>query len=289
MKRLRHLLEGAALWVALGLFRLLPIERASALGGRLGRLAGRMSPKSRTARRNLRAAFPAMTDGEIERTIAGMWDNLGRFLAEMPHIHELDVYGGDRVDIVLAPEVERLLDERRPAIYFTAHFGNWEVSPLAAVQRGIDLTLVYRVASNPWSERLIQRWREKRGGRWARKGREGARALIAGLSSDGSLAILADQKMNEGLPVPFFGREAMTATAIAELALKFDVPLVPARVERLPRARFRIVVPPPLAVPRTGDKQTDVFAILSAINRLFEDWIRERPDHWLWIHRRWGE
>jgi Kdo2-lipid IVA lauroyltransferase/acyltransferase len=287
VKRLRFLLEAALLWAMLGLFRLVGIDAASAIGGAIGRTVGPLLSKDRLARANLKACFPAMTEAEMKAVTRAMWDNLGRFMGEMPHLHEVDVYGGDRVSVALAPEAEAAVTSGRPLIFFTAHFGNWEVSPLLATQRGIDTTLVYRQASNPWSEKMIQHWRKKRGGDWVPKGREGARAIVATLSKGGALAILADQKFNEGLPVPFFGREAMTAPAIAELALKFKAPLVPVRVERLEGARFRVVVLPPMALPETGERKSDVMAILTAINSQFEAWIRERPGHWLWIHRRW--
>ncbi len=287
MKRLRYLLEAALLWLMLGLFRIVGIDAASAIGGAVGRAVGPLMAKNRLARSNLKTCFPEKSEAEISAITRAMWDNLGRFMGEMPHLHALDVYGGGRVEIIMAPEVDAAVAAGTPIIFFTAHFGNWEVSPLLATQRGIDTTLVYRQASNPWSERLIQHWRQKRGGHWVPKGRDGARAIIAALSKSGAVAILADQKFNEGLAVPFFGRDAMTAPAIAELALKFRAPLVPVRVERLGGARFRVVVLPPLAMPETGSRKGDVMAILTAINALFEAWIREMPGHWLWIHRRW--
>lgn len=287
MKRLRYLLEAGLLWLTLGLFRIVGIDAASAIGGAAGRAIGPLMAKNRLARQNLKACLPEKSDAEIAAITRAMWDNLGRFMGEMPHLHELDVFGGDRIEVTMAPEVEDAIAAGTPIIFFTAHFGNWEVAPLLAGQRGIRTTLVYRQASNPWSERLIQHWREKRGGQWVPKGRDGARAIIAALSRGGAVAILADQKFNEGLPVPFFGREAMTAPAIAELALKYRTPLVPVRVERLGGARFRVDVLAPLAMPDTGSRRDDVMAILTAINTLFEGWIRELPGHWLWIHRRW--
>ena len=100
---------------------------------------------------------------------------------------------------------------------------------------------------------------------------------------------MADQKLNEGVPVPFFGRDAMTAPAIAELALRHAAPLVPVRVSREPRARFRVHLFEPVEVARTGDRDADTRAVLTAINETLEGWIREKPDHWLWIHRRWPD
>jgi len=95
--------------------------------------------------------------------------------------------------------------------------------------------------------------------------------------------------MNDGIPIPFFGRPAMTAPALAEFALRFDCPVVPARVERLRGARFRITLYPPMDLPRTGDRRADVVAIMTKINAVIEEWVRERPDQWLWLHNRWPD
>ncbi len=101
--------------------------------------------------------------------------------------------------------------------------------------------------------------------------------------------MLVDQKLNEGILVPFFGRPAMTATALALLALRFDCDVLPARVERPPGARFRLTVFPPLALPRSGDDGADVAALTTTVTAVIESWIRERPEEWLWIHRRWPD
>ena len=103
------------------------------------------------------------------------------------------------------------------------------------------------------------------------------------------LALLVDQKMNDGIAVPFFGRDAMTAPAAAQLALRFGCAIMPARVERLHGARFRITMSPPIAAPRTGDRHADMRAIMGEINRVIEGWVRERPEMWLWLHRRWPD
>jgi KDO2-lipid IV(A) lauroyltransferase len=95
--------------------------------------------------------------------------------------------------------------------------------------------------------------------------------------------------MNDGIPVPFFGRAAMTAPAVAQLALRFDCAIMPARVERLTGARFRIVLSPPIPVNKTGDRHADTLAIMTAVNAEIESWIHARPEMWLWLHRRWPD
>jgi len=99
--------------------------------------------------------------------------------------------------------------------------------------------------------------------------------------------MLVDQKMNNGIAVPFFGRPAMTAPALAQLALRFDCPVVPARVVRLNGAHFQLIVYPPLEVAKTGDREHDTLTLMTQVNTMIEGWIRERPEQWLWLHNRW--
>lgn len=99
--------------------------------------------------------------------------------------------------------------------------------------------------------------------------------------------MLVDQKMTDGIAVPFFGRDAMTAPALAQFALKYDAPIIPVRSERLEGARFRITFYPELKTPKTGDRHADILAIMTNVNASMESWIRERPEQWLWLHRRW--
>jgi KDO2-lipid IV(A) lauroyltransferase len=101
--------------------------------------------------------------------------------------------------------------------------------------------------------------------------------------------MLVDQKLNDGIAVPFFGRDAMTAPALARLALRFGSPVLPVRVERLPRARFRVVVEPPIRYQRSGDAARDTLALMTQVNQVLERWIRAKPDHWFWLHRRWPD
>jgi KDO2-lipid IV(A) lauroyltransferase len=101
------------------------------------------------------------------------------------------------------------------------------------------------------------------------------------------MAMLVDQKMNDGISVPFLGLDAMTAPAVAQLAYRYECPLVPGRVERLGGAHFRVSFYPPLEKPDSGDRQADIEALMGMVNATLGDWVRERPEQWLWIHNRW--
>ncbi|MBO0737641.1 MAG: lauroyl acyltransferase [Alphaproteobacteria bacterium] len=268
---------------------LLPLDWASAIGGGVARLIGPFLGISERARTNLRRAFPELSDREVERHIAAMWDNLGRVVAEYPHLRKIRVFEpGGRVETHGFEHLDRSLATGRPMIIFSGHIANWEIGMLAAVQHGIPIAQIYRAANNPLVDRMITRFRGD-AGELIPKGVIAARRAIAVLRSGAHLAMLADQKMNDGIPVPFFGRPAMTTSALAALALRFDCDVLPARVERLGGTRFRLTIFPPVPLPRSGDHHADIAELMARVNATLEEWIRDRPGEWLWVHRRWPD
>jgi Kdo2-lipid IVA lauroyltransferase/acyltransferase len=278
---------GAAL--CFGAFSLLPLDWASALGGALARRVGPHLGISKRARLNIGRALPELSDGEIADAIAGMWDNLGRVAAEYPHLQKIRVFEPrGRVETHGVEHIDRAVAAGRRMIIFSGHIANWEIAMLAAVQYGISVAQIYRAANNPQVDRMITRFRGD-AGELIPKGTVAARRAIAALRRGAHLAMLADQKMNDGIPVPFFGRTAMTASALAVLALRFDCDVLPTRVERLAGAHFRLTVFPPLDLPRSGDQHADVAALMAQVNQTLEVWIRDRPEQWFWLHRRWPD
>ncbi len=287
-RQARYRVEYALVRVAFALFGALPLDTASALGGWIGRNVGPYLKITDRARENLSHALPELSDVERTKLISDMWDHLGRVFAEYPHLGDFQLYNGDnRVEVIGAEYADQLRDDGIGGMFVSGHIGNWEIASLGMTQRGIPLVHIYRAANNPWVDRLIERSREPIGGRHYPKSSRGARNLLAALKAGKHLGMLVDQKYNEGIPVPFFGRDAMTSSSIAEFALRFDVPIVPIRVERLNGARFRLTLLPPLDLSDTGDRDADVRAIMVQVNALFEEWIRARPEQWLWMHRRW--
>jgi len=119
------------------------------------------------------------------------------------------------------------------------------------------------------------------------KGAAGARKAAMHLARGGIMAMLVDQKLNDGIEARFFGQRAMTAPAPAAFALRYGCQLVPAHCERIAPARLRMVIEPPLALPGTGNRTADIRALTQAMNDAVEGWIRARPEAWLWLHRRW--
>jgi KDO2-lipid IV(A) lauroyltransferase len=268
-------------------FGLLPLDRASALGGAVARRIGPRLAVTRRARLNLYAALPDLSPAEIESIVRGMWDNLGRVAAEYAHLREIKVFEpGGRVETRGLEHLDQALAAQRRVVLFSGHLGNWEIAALAGGQYGLDIAQIYRAANNPLFDRLIGRLRGDQG-ELIPKGAVASRRAAAALRRGGHLSLLVDQKLNDGIAVPFFGRPAMTAPALALFALHYDCDVLPVRIERAEGAHFRLTVYPKLALPRSGDRDADVLALMTAVNRTLEGWIRERPEQWFWLHRRW--
>lgn len=289
-RRLRWLLEAGAAWLLYGFLVLLPLDAASGLCGFLARNLGPRLGLSRRARRNLERAFPDNTPAEIDVIVREMWDNLGRNLGELVHLDRLKTSGPDpRIEMAGLEHLDPVRQSGKPCIVFAAHLGNWELAGLATALLDLPLTAIYRPANNPYVEGLIQRCRGARRSEYVPKGANAARRIAKVMRQGGTVGMLADQKTNNGVAAPFFGREAMTTRVLALCALTYGCTLLPAQIERLTGARFRVTVHPPLEIAPGGDKAADIRTITTEINGKIEGWVRQRPAQWLWLHNRWPD
>ncbi len=289
VEKLRYGSEAALFFAFMGLFRILGVDRASALGGFIGRNILRHTGVNRRARENLRAAFPDMSDADMRAILIEMWDNLGRNIAEYAHHDKMTAKGADpRIEIVGFDVLNRAAATGKGILFVSGHLGNWEVMLHAARQYGFDGGAVYRPVNNPYIDRYIVRQRMTYGPREPiAKGAQGTRRIFTLLRGGKSIFLLVDQKTNEGLPIPFFGRDAMTTPAPAALALKLDAIVLLATNERMGGAHFRMTIREMIEIEPSGDHDRDILALTTKLNAALEAAIRERPSQWLWIHRRW--
>jgi len=269
--------------------RLFPVEWISALGGRLFRWIGPLTPVAQIVGRNIDLAFPNLAPAERAKLLRSQWDNLGRTFFEFPLTDELTPARG-RVEVVGRERLVAIAQSGEPAILISGHFANWEVMAAAIVDAGVPARVTYRAANNPHIDRRIIEARARYGVRmFAPKGGLGSRDLIETLRKGESVTFLNDQKFNKGVAAPFFGHIVHTAGASTRIALKFGAVLQPMSVQRLPRARFRVVVAEPIVLENTGDREHDVEAGVRKINAFVEACVRERPSEWFWVHKRWPQ
>lgn len=273
--------------------RALGPERASNWGGTLARAIGPLLPVHRIALANLREAFPEKSEEERRRIARGAWENLGRTGAEYAHLDTLFDYDyfnpqpDARVEVEGIEHFIALRDDSQPGLIFSAHLANWELPAICAARYGLDATAVFRAPNTPAVARAVHEVRSRTMG-GLEAARQGAAFAMQGvLENGGHLGMLIDQHFTRGVTVPFFGRPALTNPILAKFARRFDCPVHGVRVIRLPNHRFRLELTPPLDLPRDANGEIDVPGAMAAMTAVVESWVREHPEQWLWMHRRW--
>jgi len=268
-------------------FRLLPIDLASWLGGRVARLVGPFTTRHRIAELNIGLAFPELEPTARARILTGFWDNFGRSAAEFMHMKRL-VPGSSRVEIVGDERLRALAASRSPAVLVSGHLANFEVMMAAILRLGAPSRVAYRPANNPYAETRINKVRRAYGVTdFAAKGGGDAREILRTLKSGGWFAVLNDQRDDGGVEAPFFGHMVRAAPGPARLALTFGGRLYPVSVVRKGGANFRVTFHEPIELHRTGNASEDIRSGVAQMNAFLEGVIRENPAQWLWSHRRW--
>jgi len=288
-------LVGALVALVFGALRRIDPDRASDFCGAVARRCGPLLPVHRLGRANLQAAFPERDQAWIEATLRGVWENLGRVAGEYVHLGKLWDYDLERPD----PEGRILVDDAavrlfmelagdgKPALAFASHLANWELPAVAAAAHGLPAAVVYRMPNNRSVAAAITRIRQGLMGRLIRGRAEAVFEMAGALNRGEHLGMLVDQHWSRGVDVMFFGRRCKANPTLARLARQYDCPVVGVRVIRLRGHRFRIDTVGPLALPRAADGQIDVAGTMQMVTGIVEGWVREHPEQWLWLHRRW--
>lgn len=288
LSTIKHYIEYILFSLICFILRLFSIEDASRYCSIIARKLGPYFPVTKIARKNLHLAYADITRSEEDKIINDLWDNFGRFLGEFPHIHSLnDNQVNKYVKIIGQENIEHLRKENKPFLLCTGHFANWDLALRILKYLYPKFSIIYRKANNRFVNNVINKWRKTDNMGLIEKGTNGSRSLIRAIKDRNSIVMLVDQKMNDGIKVPFFGHIAMTAPAIAKIALQYDYQIVPVELVRTNGCNIEVIVHPPLAIDRTRDEQEEIVNIMSTINQILESWVRKRPGQWFWFHKRW--
>src|SRR6476469_10478993 len=270
-----------------------PIKTAN-LFGRITQAIGPKFREHRIGRANLVAAFPDKSPEEIETILTGVWDNLGRVGDEFAHLDHICVHDPAHPEdsrIEIPPRTHELFAQLRldgkPALIFASHLGNWELPALAAVAHGLDAAILYRRPNIASADRAIQEMRAVKMGTLIPAGRDAPIRLAEALRNGQHVAMLVDQYLTNGVEVTFFGRKTRANPMLARLLRQVECPVHGVRIIRLPGHRFRAELSDEVKPVRDAAGKIDIQGTTQAITSVVEGWIREYPDQWLWLHRRW--
>lgn len=269
-------------------------DRTADFFASITRAVGPWLPEHKIGRANLTAAFPEKSPAEIDTILTGVWDNLGRVGAEfahLDHIWNLDPESPDKGRIDFAPStLEKFLalrDDGKGALVFASHLANWELPALAAPAYGLESAVLFRRPNIAAVDRAIQDIRSVNMGTMIATTHDAPLRLAQALQSGIHVGMLVDQHFGRGVDVTFFGRPAKANPLLARLARQVECPIHGVRIIRLPNHRFRIEVSDEVAPVRDAEGKIDVQGTTQAINSVIEGWVREHPEQWLWLHRRW--
>ena len=266
--------------------------KAAELSARLTRSVGPWTKYHRIGRENRAMAFPEKPQAERDAILMGVWENVGRTVAEYAHLDRLwdfDWEHPHRGRIVSddADVFNLMRDDGKPGVIFAAHLGNWELPALMTALYGFKGGVVYRAPNNARLAAEVKRIRAGLMGQLIQSGIEGVVVARSILEDGGHVGMLVDQHSRTGTPVTFFGRECLANPLVARLARLYECPIVGVRVVRLLQRRFRIDAAGPIDPPRDTKGRIDEQRTMQVITSIIEGWVGEHPEQWLWLHRRW--
>ena len=287
----RERTEFAVVWLAVRVLGVLPRGLAREIGAAVGALAFRgLGRLRKVGLRNLALAFPEKTEAEREAILRLVYRNLGYLLAEFCEMPGYTAEGASR--FIRYEGLENYLrarDKGKGVLVLTGHLGAWELSSFYHSLMGMPMGMVIRRLDNPLVDAFVNRVRCMHGNRVIHKD-DFARGLIASMRAGETVGILMDTNMTppQGVFVPFFGVEACTASGMARIALKTGAAVVPGfllwhETEKKYVLRFG----EELEVVNTGDAEADAVANTARFTAVMEAYIRQYPEQWLWMHRRW--
>ena len=265
---------------------------------RFARIACLIGPnlrEHRIGRANLSAAFPEKSPAEIEAILMGVWENLGRVGAEFAHLDQIwdyDLNFPTRYGRIEVPARSyelffQLKNDNKPALIFASHLANWELPALAGVAHGLEASILYRPPNIASANRIIQEIRQVKMGTLIPAGREAPFRLAEALQRGDHVGMLVDQYLTNGVEVTFFGRTTKANPMLARLLRQVECPIHGVRIIRLPGHRFRAELTEEIPPVRDAHGKIDVQGTTQAITSVVEGWVREHPEQWLWLHRRW--
>jgi KDO2-lipid IV(A) lauroyltransferase len=270
-------------------------KRMANAAGALLRKIGPLFKEHRIGRAQLRAAFAEKSDTEIETILGGVWDNLGRIAIEFAHLDEFCVegFGRQTKDVITYPPESKerydwIMHSGRATIGFAAHLANWELPGVGAKLIGAKSAVLFRRPNIGAVSDVIIKLREPLMGELIATGLDAPVKLARLLQSGVHVGMLADQHYSKGVEVTFFGRPCLANPLVAMLARQTELPIYGMRVVRKPDGNsFWGEVSDPVEPVRDANGRIEIKGTMQAVTSVIEGWIRQYPEQWLWLHRRW--
>ena len=285
MKLIKYFFQFLFIIFFFSLFKIFGFKISSKIGGKLFEIIGPIFRSKKLIHTNIKKAFPKNNSVEIKKLTKLMWNNYGRVFAEYMFIKDFRFEKIDsKIEIIGQEVLDEIKKSNKPVVFISGHFSNFELMAMQIEKAGIELSAIYRPLNNIFLNRIMEKIRKKYICKnQIKKGIAGTRELLKFQKKNYSIALMIDQRVSEGEKVNFFNQEAYTTTIPAQLAKKFDMPIVPIFIERVNDTNFKIKISKPVNFL----KSDSIKDITSKLNVIIEEMILKNPTQWIWSHNRW--
>ena len=283
IKFIRYLVETLIIVLFFAIFKILGIKISSFISGKIFTFIGPLFRSKIIISKNLKKAFPNITDKEIKDHINEMWNFYGKIFAEYPFLNNFRNKNlGDNIEMIGRENLKEIQNEN--VIFISGHFDNFELMAMSLEKEGINLAAVYRPLNNYFLNKIMEYLRKKYICKnQIKKGRTGVRNLLTLFKNGNSIALMIDQRVSEGLKLNFFQEKAFTTTIPAQFVKKFNCKVVPIHIDRIKEINFKLTIFKPLKF-----KENDSLEKISQdLNFWLEKTIQDYPNKWIWSHDRW--
>ena len=285
MKYFKYFIQFILTFLSLLIFKLLGPNLSSNISGKIFEKIGPYFRSKEIIHLNIKRAMPKINSKDLEKITNLMWNSYGRVFAEFMFIKD---FRAGKLAKNIKVEGQNILEtiktSKKPVIFVSGHFSNFELMAMHLEKSGIELSAIYRPLNNIFLNVFMERLRTKYICKnQIKKGIGGLKKLLALKKNNISTALMIDQRVSEGILSNFFNEKALTTTIPAQLVKKFDIPIIPIYIERLNGINFKITINEPIKFPTNSS----VESITDYLNKVLEKMIMKKPESWIWSHNRW--
>ena len=285
MKKIKYLIEFFFIIIFFLIFKLLGYKIASIFGSFLLSILGPLFRSKKIIKNNIQISLDLSDENEISKIINNMWSNYGRILSDYIFIKNFRLGKLNNYIKIEGNEIlEKIKTEKKPVIFISGHFNNFELMAMEIEKSGINLAAIYRPLNNIFLNKIVERIRKKYICKnQIKKGVSGIRKMIEFYNKNFSIALMIDQRVSEGIYSNFFGKPALTTSIPAKMVKKFGCKIVPIYIERINKINYKMKIFEPMSFEKTDSLES----ITNNLNIWLEKMIKNNPNQWIWSHNRW--
>ena len=286
MKLIKYFIQFTFIIFLFLIFKILGIRLSKFFSSLIFKTIGPHFRSKRISHSNLTIAFPKLDNNEKDKIVNGMWATYGKIFAEyifIKNFRKSPKFSG-KIIIENQKGLEEVKQKKKPVIFVSGHFDNFELMAMHIERSGIDLAAIYRPLNNKFLNPLMENIRKKYiCKKQIQKGISGTKELLREFKNGTSIALMIDQRVSEGVKCDFFGEEALTTTIPAQFIKKFDAEVVPIYIERSIDDNFKIKIFDNIQFSKNDSAEK----ITLELNKILEKMIMMNPSQWIWTHNRW--